>query len=253
MKLKLSLLGGLCIGLAFSPSTQASILTFSDCGTSTTGALSNPAGCNGSNINPIYGDRVTGANTDAGGTEDRSYGEAGEGYTPNVVSTISNAFGWGTGFGLLTNVIYVDGIAGQLTVRFDADPGFRVRLHGFDLGAFLPPVNGYNPVVVTVTNEANAILFTDTYAVGSSGVNEEFGVLLVQSGNGGSLTLSLDTSGLAFDTNAFIFDRESVGIDNIRFSQSAATEPPPSGDIPEPSTFALVGGAALLAAYARRR
>jgi hypothetical protein len=252
MSFQKGLLSLCTLGLGLYPAS-ASILTFDSCGTSATSAILNS--CSGGAINQNYGDRVTGANTDANGTEDRSYGESGEGFTPNIVTSYSTGFGWGSGFSALTNVIYAPGDVAFLNVTFTADPGFRARLLGFDLGAFFDLINfpnttQYSGVNVSVFDENSTELFNQNYTVDINGVNQ---LINLQSGVGGFLTLSLNTSNLAWDPASGIFDRESIAFDNIRFAQTAATEPPPTGDIPEPSTFALVGGAALLAAWARNR
>ncbi len=234
---------------------QASILTFDTCGGSATAAITTT--CSGGSLNTNYGNRVSGANTDANGSQDRFYGESGEGYTPNIaVGYSSGGFGWGIGFSNLTNVVWVDGNLGILNITFTADPGFRARLLGFDLGAFPDFINSaidtYDDVAVSVSDENSSVLFNNSgnfYTVGPEGINQ---IINVASGNGGSLTLSLDLSRLAFGSG--VFDRESVGIDNIRFAQEAVNpDPPPTGNVPEPSTFALVGGAALAGAWLRRR
>jgi hypothetical protein len=244
-------LGLFLLGSLFGTSSlEASILTFDTCGGSGTAAIL--TNCSGGSVNPNYGDRVTSTTTDANGTQDRSYGESGEGFTPNITVGYSSGFGWGTGFSNLTNVIYTDGASGLLDITFSADSGFRARLLGFSLGAFLPPQNGFQGVSVSIFDESNTQLFTQSYSVAASDVNQ---VISVQSGDGGFLRLRLDVTALNFNPGIFDFSRESVGIDNIRFAQAATTtEPPPSGgDVPEPSTFALVGGVALIGALLRRR
>lgn len=239
----------LALAATFVSAAQASILTFDSCGTSASSAIATT--CNGGAVNQNYGDRVTNGNTDANGSgSDRTYGESGEGYTPNVTVSYNTGFGWSTGFSNLTNVIWLDGSLGVLNITFQADAGFQARLLGFDLGAFLPNPT-YQNVDVRITDELSNTLFSNTYSVGSNSVNQ---AINVTSGNGGFLTLTLDTSRLAYDPLNGIFDRESIGIDNIRFAQqSVEPEPPTNGELPEPSTFALVGGAALLGAWLRRR
>jgi hypothetical protein len=246
-------------------SAQATILTFDNCGGSGSAAIIGI--CSGGAVNQSYGDRVTGANTDAGGTgHDRFYGVGSEGFTPNIAVSYNNGFGWFSGFSLLTNVLYVGGDLGFLDITFTADPGYRAHVSGFDLGAFLPPEGGYQNVIVSIYEDINNPFFTQTLTVGESGAS--FNNITAIGSVGGSVTLRLDVRNLAWDTEAFIFDRESVGIDNIVFSQSAEIiQPPPGsgtnegnggeglpdGDIPEPGTFVLVGGAALVGLYIRRR
>lgn len=248
MKKSILILAGLALSAVFSTTAQASILTFDTCGGSASTAITGT--CNGGAVNQNYGDRVTNGNTDANGTgSDRTYGESGEGYTPNVTVAYSGGFGWSVGFSNLTNVIWVDGTVGVLNITFQADPGFQARLLGFSLGAFLPNPT-YDNVSVSISDESSALLYSNSYNLDANDLNQ---AINVQSGNGGFLTLTLDLSALPFDPQNGIFDRESIGIDNIRFAQSAVTEPPQTGELPEPSTFALVGGAALLGAWLRRR
>jgi hypothetical protein len=245
--MKLTRTLGLAIAMgALGGVSQASILTFDSCGTSATSAILTQ--CSMGLVNPAYGDRVTGATTDAASpAPDRSYGEAGEGYTPNVVTDITGARGWGFGYGLLTNVIFAEGTAGLLNLTLTADAGFRVGLMSFDLGAFAPPQGGYQGIGLTVRDETNALLYNQTVTVDATDLTQ---LINVQSGNGGFLRLTLDVTSLPFDASNFVFDRESVGIDNIRFNQTAAST---GQDVPEPTTFALVGGAALLLAVRARR
>jgi hypothetical protein len=114
----------------FSTTVQATVLTFDQ----------NPPITNHENINQDYGDNVT--NTTMPGN--LQYDENGEGFTPNVVvgygplspSTANPAL-WTTGYGNLSNVLIkdADGFP-YLQVTFTADPGFRVRLHSWDMAAF---------------------------------------------------------------------------------------------------------------------
>jgi hypothetical protein len=248
-----------CGALLLTVNGRASILTFDNCGTSVTAAIQ--TSCFGGPVNQNYGDRVTGANSDAGGAStERSYGESGEGYTPNVLTSYSTGLGWGLGFSTLTNVLYmpVDALGNPsnvLNITFTADAGFQARLLGFSLGAFFdtfgqPNITSYSGVSVLVLDESNATLFSQNYNLDALSLNQ---AINVTGSNGGSLTLRLDLSGVLYNPDIGRFDREYVGIDNIRFAQQSAPTQPSGGEIPEPSTFALVGGAALLAAFARKR
>jgi len=247
-KLKFSCAVALGVFLVSAPDAYATVLTFDGCGSSATTAIL--LTCNGGSINPNYGDRVSGTNSDAGAFSltDRTYGQAGEGFTPNVLTTISSsAVGWSTGYGLLTNVIFTSQPTGILTVNFAADAGFFVRILSFDLGAFFP--TGQSPqqyfgVNVSITNQGNVELFNQT-------VNPETTTLNFNpnatSDIGGSLTLTLNNSQLEFDAGLQIFDRESVAIDNIRFDQG-------SNFVPEPSSVGLTAlGAGLIAFFRRKK
>jgi hypothetical protein len=109
---------------------RATVLTFDD----------DPPIFNSEPVNQAYGDAVT-STTMPGNLQ---YGENGEGFTPNVVvdygplsPTNANPDLWSTGYGDLTNVLFkdTDGFA-YLQVTFTADPGYRVRLHSWDMAAF---------------------------------------------------------------------------------------------------------------------
>ncbi|MDX2266520.1 MAG: PEP-CTERM sorting domain-containing protein [Bryobacter sp.] len=239
---------------------QATTLTFDNCGGSTSAAVfTGTLGCSGGSVNPVYGDRVTGANADAGAPGDRFYTIGSEGATPNVTTSYSNAFGWASGFGLLTNILYAGGDLGILDITFTADPGYRVQVNGFQLGGFFAPEGGFQNVVVSLFEDINTTLYTDTFTVTEQ--NTTVDTLTIQSSLGGSLTLRLDVRSLAWDPEFFTYDRESVGIDNITFSQSGTgpTAPPQTGptnensEVPEPSTFVLMGSAAVLGVWLRRR
>lgn len=247
-----------CGALLSTATGRASILTFDNCGTSATSAIQ--TSCFGGSVNQNYGDRVTGANADdAGASAERSYGENGEGYTPNVLTNYSTGLGWELGFSTLTNVIYmpVNVLTNPnnfLDITFTADPGFQARLLNFSLGAFFdtisqPGITSYSGVSVSVFDQSNSTLFSQSYNLDANTVNQ---TINVTGTNGGSLTLRLNLNNLVYNPDIGRFDREYVGIDNIRFAQQSA--PAESvGEIPEPSTFALVAGAALLASFARRR
>ena len=253
------LLAGIALSILAAPS-RASVLTFDNCGTSATSAILNS--CSGGAINQNYGDRVSGTNTDASGTSsERSYGNLGEGFTPNIVVGYSTGAGWSTGFSALTNVLYlpvdvVNNPDNLLDITFTADPGFRARLLGFSLGAFFdlitfPNITSYSGIGITVFTEGNVTLFSQAYTLNSAGLNESLDVV---GNDGGSLTLRMNLNSLTYDPGTFRFDRESVAIDNIRFAQqSSPTTPNNPEGIPEPSTFVLVGGAALGAYFLRRR
>jgi hypothetical protein len=190
---------------------------------------------------------------------ERSYGENGEGYTPNILTNYSTGLGWDLGFSTLTNVIYMPvnvltNPNNVLDITFTADPGFQARLLGFSLGAFFdtisqPGITSYSGVSVSVFDESNTVLFGQNYNLDANTVNQ---AINVTGTNGGSLTLRLNLSGLVYNPDIGRFDREYVGIDNIRFAQQSAPSQP-GGEIPEPSTFALVASAALLGTFARRR
>ena len=112
------------IGLAFllggPQAALASILTFDQ----------DPPITNFERVDQAYGDRVT-STTMPGNF---LYGEAGEGFTPNVVvdygPTGSLPSLWTTGYADLVNALFEDQDGfGVLEVSFTADPGFNVNIY----------------------------------------------------------------------------------------------------------------------------
>ena len=74
-----------------------------------------------------------------------SYGEAGEGFTPDVALDIRaggatptdpNVALWALSFGDLENVVFADPASGFMEVTLTANAGFEVALHGFDLAGY---------------------------------------------------------------------------------------------------------------------
>jgi hypothetical protein len=191
--------------IAFSPA-RATTLTFEPL-TSTT---SSP-------IDQAYGDRVT--STSQGGF---TYGEGGEGFTPNVVADYGPAFRWPDRYGDLVDVLFVFPETEVFSVTLTADAGFQVLLYDFDMAGF--PQVDYTIDSVQVQDETATLLFDQTNAfiagAGPSHTDFDFASPLV----GQALTISFDSRNLA-DLNTHI------GIDNIRFGQCAV------GQCPESSTI----------------
>jgi hypothetical protein len=177
--------------------TQATVLTFDTDG----------------GMPQAYGDRVT--NTTMGAY---SYGESGEGSTPNVEVEYIGVGGdgldwWGPDYGDLVNVVENEDDGERWTsIRFTADFGCKAVLHSTDLGNF----NSESLLIdsMTITNESGAVLFQQnniTLEGSSSGhTNINFGSV-----TGSVLTLVLD-----LQTAAVTDDNDSVGLDNITFSQT---------------------------------
>jgi hypothetical protein len=199
-----------------------------------------------------YGDRVTGAVMAVPGGR-FTYGEAGEGFTPNVVVDIFSAAAtatqarvnlWQTGYGDLVNVIFAEGPgingAPLLSVRLTADPGHVVDLYGFDLAGF-----GSDYVIAgVVVLAASGTLFAQTGvlvqgdALGPGHTAFSFATPL----SAPELLLQVDLSNLPPSL------QDNVGLDALRFGQT----PPPA--ITEPATALLLSaGLAVTAAVGGRR
>ena len=159
-----------------------------------------------------YGDNVTGTNMGA-----YSYGEAGEGFTPNVtVEYIGVGDGlhyWHNSYGDLIGVLENEDDGERWTiVHFEAETAHQVTLHSLDMGIYgtgLIPIDS-----MTITNESGAVLFQrNNMAIDgstSSHTNINFGA-----GTGQSLTLILD-----LQTAAATGDNDSIGLDNMIISES---------------------------------
>lgn len=214
-----------------------SILTFDSCGTSSGAILHS---CYGGSINPLYGNRVLSSHTDIGLMGERFYSTSGEGFTPNILTTIDGAFGWGQGYGGLENIIAADGYTGVIRITFYPDQGYKARIISFSMGAMMPPAEGYNGISVSVFDEHEGMLWTQSYsAFGSIDIEQ----LINQEGSAGSpISLVFDLRSLSFDPLLGIFDRELIGFDNVAFSQ-VLVEPNldfvSSDDVPEISTDAM--------------
>ncbi len=187
-----------------------------------------------------YGDNVTGAVMAVPGGF-FTYGDGGEGFTPNVSLEIYGDGGpgnpginlWQTGYGDLVNVIFGEGpgIAGSstLNVLFTAAPGYAVDLYSFDLAGF-----GQDYVIAGVSVLAEATsLFSETNVLiegdlsGPRHTTFSFATPL----SAPELLLQLDLSNLSPGI------QDNIGIDNIRFGQF----PRPTAVVPEPSSLCLLG------------
>jgi hypothetical protein len=170
-----------------------------------------------------------------------SYGVGPEGFTPNV-TVVYGAAGedpalWTTGYGNLTNIHFNDADGDTtFTITFAADAGFNVQLHEFDLASFLD--NGQRIQGFTVLNSGGTAVFTQgpTDISGSTHNNFDIGVSDTR------LQLVIDLSGLGPVS-------DDIGIDNIRFGQTAV----PTSPVPEPGALLLIGMAAAMTLGRLRR
>ena len=231
--------------------SQATILTFDQERDSATGTLVGPT-TSGGRLRADYGDNVTGAAMAVPGGV-FTYGEAGEGFTPNVSLDIFSATAtasdagvrlWQTGYGDLVNVLFGDGpgTAGAplLSVRFTAAPGYMVDLYGFELAGF-----GADYVIAGVSVFAGSTsLFSETGVLiqGDAFDAQRTSIAFAMPLSAPELLLQVDLSNLSPGI------RDNVGLDSIRFGQ---TPPPP---VPEPtSALLLLAGLGLTATACRWR
>lgn len=242
-------------GVLLSSYASATVLRFDETRNSAAG---NPvvATFGGADLQTDYGDRVSaGSMPVPGGTF--TYGNSGEGFTPNVTLDAfaananqinSRVSLWGNGYGDLVNVLFGDQNTGSFTVQLTADAGFEVRLFHFDLAGFGNRDFTINEVRVT---DGTGALFSQLDVLvegdltGPRHTAFDFASPLAAQ----VLNIVIDYSNLAGNA------QDNIGIDNIRFGQDPAgvdPPPPPPDSVPEPGT-ALLAAMALLAALARKR
>lgn len=231
-------------GLTTLPA-HATIVTFDQIRDSSAGNPVIPT-ISGRSVPVDYANRVSAAVMNVPGGQ-FTYGEAGEGFTPNVVtqffsgaaSTIGSGVSlWQDGYGDLVNVLFANNISNFLAVRLTADAGYSVGLFGFDLAGW--PSADYVINGVRVIGDSNT-LFSQTNvlvegnATGPRHTAFDFGADLFAS----DLLLEIDFGNLAGGIH------DNIGLDNLRFGQNP---PPPEPDddpgpaqVPEPGTLALLG------------
>ncbi|MCP5144084.1 MAG: hypothetical protein H6978_04600 [Gammaproteobacteria bacterium] len=197
---------------------------------------------------PTYGDRVRGTLQHvAGGV--LTYGEAGEGFTPNVVvdffsqgpGNTSDVKLFGANYGDLTNVMYGNESAGSLNLYFTADDGYEVLLYGFDLAGW--PQQDYTINAVRVT-DGNSLLFEQTSVLveGDDSGPGHTAFIFDTPLSAAYLAITIDVANIAGRS------QDNIGIDNVRFGQS------PPAPVPVPAALPLLAGAiALLAGGDARR
>lgn len=230
----------LLVGNLASQAAQATVLQFDQTRNPATGVAVEPVYA-GADLPQDYGDRVGGSPQAVSGGQ-YTYGDEGEGYTPNVeiayslgVATASGKVQmWTTGYGGLSNVIFGTPGSQWIDIQFTADPGYSALLHGFDLAGY--PGTDYVINEVSVFDASNTLFSQSNVTVGGDALPQpfthfEFATPL----SGSTLTLRIDYANIAAGT------QDNIGLDNLRFSQF----PSP---VPEPSNWVyLLAGISLIA------
>jgi hypothetical protein len=246
-----TLLAGVALLAALpAPPAHATILLFDQERDAATASIVGPTSSGGT-LPPDYGDHVSGAVMAVPGGV-FTYGDGGEGFTPDVVVDIFTADAtptdaranlWQTGYGDLVNVVFGEGpgIGGssQLNVRLSASPGTVVDLYGFELAGW-PETDFTIAAVEVLAGAATLFSATDVLVEGNASGPRHTTFAFGPPLSAPELLLRLDLSNLASGI------RDNIGIDSIRFGQT-----PPA--IPEPGTAMLLLCGLACAAAVRRR
>ena len=183
-----------------------------------------------------YGDRATGAVVDVSGGQ-FTYGNAGEGYTPNVLveyftgaaTAINPGVSiWQAGYGDLTNLIFGNNNSLSLNVRISADPGYQVQLYHFDLAGY--PGADYVIDAVRISDGTSSLMEqfdvpVEGDAAGPGHSAFDFASPLTAA----QLLIEIDYGNLPGS------QQDNIGLDNLRFGQS------PPAVVPLPPTGLLLG------------
>ena len=157
-----------------------------------------------------YGDRVTAATMGS-----YSYMRSG-GFTPNVVVQFlgDQPSLWDSGFNNLVNV-WENGLDNdsELGAMFTADPGYLVRILGFDMGNWAEEVTLYE---VSVRDANDVPLFSQTSVVVPDASNP--GPLHFDFGPG----IAGRTLILRVDAGPSGGSSDNIALDNVKFGQSLA-------------------------------
>jgi hypothetical protein len=201
----------------------------------------------GSRVPQDYGDRVTGVSQAVPGGH-FTYGEAGEGFTPNVLvdyfaGSTAGPDGvslWEDSYGDLVNVLFGNQNSITLNVRLTADAGVQVLLYHFDLAGW--PNADYAISGVRVFDD-DAILYSQNNVLvegnlaGLRRTSFDFPNPL----SGRELLIEIDYSNLPGS------QQDNLGLDNIRFGQF------PAAQISEPASGLLLGLGLVALVHFRRQ
>ena len=168
-------------------------------------------------IQEDYGDRIT--STVQGGL---TYEIGPEGTTSNVVVTYSTGESgpltvFEGGYGDLLHVLAAKQEPSVMELTLTADPGFNVRLHGFELAGW--PQRNYQINGVEILNEQDKVLFSapliTVNGTGPSHSDFLFGAPI----QANALKIRVDPTNLGGNA-------DNIGIDNITFSQAPEDSEP---------------------------
>ncbi len=254
MASRAALLGvvGVLVASLLAQPARATILLFDQQRDAATQTVVGPT-TSGGRVPDDYGDRVTSSLMAVSGGF-FTYGDGGEGFTPNVVVDIftSNAVPgdpggrlWQTGYGDLVNAVFGEGpgIGGsdELFVRLSADSDYAVDLYGFDLAGF-----GADYTIAAVEVLAGPLALysaTNVLVEGNASGPGHTTFAFASPLSALELLIRLDLSNIAPGI------QDNIAIDSIRFGQT------PPGTVPEPAlpvaAAVLVLGLALARARAR--
>ncbi|BAU49215.1 hypothetical protein SVA_2667 [Sulfurifustis variabilis] len=233
------------LALGFIAESRATVLTFDET-RSATGSTVIPT-TSGSSVQQDYGDNVTGSSMDVTGGQ-FTYGNDGEGFTPNVVVDYSSGTAvslWTTQYGDLTNVAFANSLPGTtpnaLNVLLTADPGYEVQLYHFDLAGWSNTdyvIDGVSVFGDSLALYSQADVLVQGDIVGPRHTAFDFATPL----SAQQLLIEIDFGNLA---GGF---QDNIGIDNIRFGQT----PPVVVPVP-PAAWLFFSALVGLAGMARRK
>jgi hypothetical protein len=172
------------------------------------------------------------------------------GATPNVVTKYGapngmvNLFTWAEDYGDLHHVVFAQEPI-PFELRLVADPGFLVTLNSFDMAGW-PHLDFPSIASVSVRDGAGNSLFSQSdvfiHGAASGPQHTHFAFSGVTASE---LRITFDSTTNGHGT---VLDSDDVGIDNINFSQSAASA------VPEPASLTLLGlGVLALSGFTLKR